>query len=563
VLDMAAVERVRQEALPDPRDADELHDALMTCGLLTMDELAGFDPAWLRALVETGRATVVEPPATAIQGAAVRLAIAVERLPEWRALHPSAVDPAVAIPAARAAHVWAPAAAAIELVRSRLTITGPVTTDALARTIGVPSSDLDESLLALEAEGVVLRGRFTPGAAAGTVEWCDRALLARIHRYTLNRLRAEIEPVTPADFMRFLFTWQYVEDSARLTGPDGLRQVLERLDGFEAPAAAWERALLPSRMDRYEPSMLDVLCLSGEVGWARLSSPGMLKTASVTPIALLTGDHGDAWQQRREDGEAADAGITDDARVVRDLLRARGASFFKDLMAALPFDADRMRQALSVLVAAGLVTSDGFAGLRMLVAASQGRVLPDDRRASLAGRWSVRAENRAPMSRDAAIEQQAWTLLRRYGVVFRRLLIRETTAAPWRDLTRVCRRLEARGEIRGGRFVSGMAGEQFALPDAVPVLREVRRTPASGTIYSISTADPLNLSGIVTAGARLRAASRNRVAYRNGVPVAALENQVFRALVPLDAAETAAASSALSSKRTVRPHLGAAGLARI
>ena len=237
-----------------------------------------------------------------------------------------------------------------------------------------------------------------------------------------------------------------------------------------------------------------------------------------------------------------------------DLLRARGASFFKDLMAAEPFDADRMRQALSVLVAAGLVTSDGFAGLRMLVAASQGRVLPDDRRVNLAGRWSVRAQDRSARSRDAAIEQQAWTLLRRYGVVFRRLLLREATAAPWRDLARVCRRLEARGEIRGGRFVSGMAGEQFALPDAVPVLREVRRTPASGTIYSISTADPLNLAGIVTAGARLRAAGRNRVAYRDGVPVAALENQVFRALVPLDAAEAAAAASALAGRPKLRLH---------
>ena len=243
-----------------------------------------------------------------------------------------------------------------------------------------------------------------------------------------------------------------------------------------------------------------------------------------------------------------------------DRLRARGASFFKDLMAAVPFDADRMRQALSVLVAAGLVTSDGFAGLRMLVAASQGRVLRDDRRVNLAGRWSVRARDRSAMSRDAAIEQQAWTLLRRYGVVFRRLLIRETAAAPWRDLARVCRRLEARGEIRGGRFVSGMAGEQFALPDAVPVLREVRRTPADGAFDSISTADPLNLAGIVTAGARLRAASRNRVAYRDGVPVAALENQVFRALVPLDAKEMEAVSHALAGRPKVRLHRPAAAI---
>jgi ATP-dependent Lhr-like helicase len=572
VLDRAAVEKVRQEAFPDPRDADELHDALMTCGLLTCDELAGFDGAWLQALIEAGRATLLDGPPIQPRGRGSahtrgrgsldpphdeRVAIAVERLPEWRALHPSAADSAVAIPAARAAQPWTPATAAVELVRSRLTITGPITAEALARTIGVTANDAEAALLALEADGVVLRGRFTPGAAARTVEWCDRALLARIHRYTLNRLRAEIEPVSPADFMRFLFVWQHVEERARLTGPDGLRQILETLHGFEVPAAAWERSVLPARMDRYEPSMLDVLCLSGEAGWARLSAPGMLKTASVTPIALVVGDHADDWLPATDDDTPSEAGITEDAQAVLERLRARGASFFKDLMATVPFDADRMRQALSVLVAAGLVTSDGFAGLRMLVASSQGRVLPGDRRVNLSGRWSVRLRKGRETTRDAAVERQAWTLLRRYGVIFRRLLTRETTAAPWRDLARVCRRLEARGEIRGGRFVSGMAGEQFALPDAVPVLREVRRTALSGTIYSISTADPLNLAGIVTAGARLRAAGRNCVAYRDGVPVAALENRVFRALVPLDARDMAAAANAVNGRAKVRPHRSA------
>jgi ATP-dependent Lhr-like helicase len=569
VLDIAAVEKVRHEAFPDPRDADELHDALMTCGLLTMPELGSFDAAWLRELIETGRATLVDGAARVMgdrrDGSAPArgcgssdpptsgcLAIAVERLPEWHALHPASVDPQVTIPASRAARAWTPQAAATELARSRLTITGPITASALAVTMAVRDDQTETALLALESEGVVLRGRFTPNGPTGATEWCDRALLARIHRYTLNRLRAEIEPVSAADFMRFLFRWQHVDESARLTGPDGLRQLLERLDGFEAPAAAWERALLPARMERYEPSMLDVLCLSGEAGWARLSTPGMLRTASVTPIALFVGDHAEAWPPAAEDGDPGEAGITDDARAVLDRLRARGASFFKELMAAVPFDADRMRQALSVLVAAGLVTSDGFAGLRMLVAASQGRVLPDDRRINLAGRWSVRERAREGTARDATVELQAWTLLRRYGVVFRRLLTRETVAAPWRDLTRVYRRLEARGEIRGGRFVSGMAGEQFALPDAVPVLREVRRTPPSGAIHAISTADPLNLVGIVTAGTRLRAAGRNRVAYRDGVPVAAFENQVFRALVPLEAADTAAAASALAGRPRLR-----------
>jgi ATP-dependent helicase Lhr and Lhr-like helicase len=554
VLDAAAVEKVRAEAAPDPRDADELHDALMTCGLLTVDELTRFDPAWLRALTDAGRATLVEIPG------GMRAAVPVERLPELRALHPSAADPAIQIPATRAARTWDAAAAAVEIVRSRLTIEGPVTAGALGRTIGIPTPDVDAALLALEGEGVVLRGRFTSRGTAA-LEWCDRALLARIHRYTLNRLRAEIEPVAPADFMRFLFTWHHVDARARLTGPDGLRQVLERLDGFELPALAWERSILPARMDKYEPSMLDVLCLSGEVAWSRLSAPGMLRTASVTPIALFRDDHAALWHALREQStEAAAAAISDDARVVLERLQARGASFFRELMAAIPFDGDRMRQALSVLVAAGLVSSDGFAGLRMLVAAGQGRVRPEDRRINLAGRWSVLPRERDPKLREAAVEQQAWTLLRRYGVVFRRLLTREPNAAPWRELTRVYRRLEARGEIRGGRFVSGMAGEQFALPDAVPVLREVRRTPPAGAFIAISTADPLNLAGIVTAGVRLRAAGRNRVVYRDGVPVATLENQLFRALVPLDAVDAETAAHAAIGRSQVRPYRAASGL---
>jgi ATP-dependent Lhr-like helicase len=430
-----------------------------------------------------------------------------------------------------------------------LTITGPVTAAALAHTLGMQDGEADAALLALESEGVVLRGRFTPERASATMEWCDRALLARIHRYTLNRLRAEIEPVSPADFMRFLFKWQHVDEASRLTGRDGLRQALELLDGFELPARAWERAVLPSRMDRYDPSMLDMLCLSGEVGWARLSVSGVLKVSSITPISLFLSEHAELWQSMREgQPDVIEAAMTDDARIVLHRLGERGASFLKDLAAAVPFDLDRLRQALSVLVASGLVASDGFAGLRMLVAAAHGRPVPGDRRTSLAGRWSALPGEGDTKRREAAVERQARSLLRRYGIVCRRLLTREPNAAPWRDLSRVYRRLEARGEIRGGRFVSGLAGEQYALPDAIPVVREVRRTPATGRFCAISTADPLNLAGIVTAGPRVRAAGRNRMVYRDGVPVAVMENHALRTLTPLDATELSVAAQILSEK---------------
>jgi ATP-dependent Lhr-like helicase len=485
--------------------------------------------------------------------------VAAERLPEWRALHDDLVAiPPVAVPASRAAREWTRAAAVTELIRGRLAIEGPVTADSLASRLGVTVEDVDAGLLVLEGEGVVLRGRFTPGRQNGAVsalEWCDRALLARIHRYTLNRLRAEIEPVSPADFMRFLFTWHHVDERTKLSGLDGVREAVTLLDGFEMPAGAWERAVLPARLDRYDPSWLDMLCLAGEVGWARLSTPTRLKLGTATPIALFLREHGDAWfTLRGADPSGVERAIGDDARLVLERLQRKGASFFGDLSAQLPLDGERIRTAIGVLVAAGLVVSDGFSGLRGVMAAGKDQPAKADRRTHFAGRWTVVTTPEAgdSPSHESALEHQARTLLKRYGVVFRRLLTREANAASWRDLTRIYRRLEARGEIRGGRFVWGMNGEQFALPEAVSTLREVRRTPVSGRLVTICTADPLNLIGVVTVGDRPRSGSRNRIAYRDGVPVAVSEGEEFRALAPLEPHETIEIARLLVRRVTAR-----------
>jgi ATP-dependent Lhr-like helicase len=550
-LDPAAVDRVRQEATPNPRDPDELHDALMTVGVLTSAESASFDTSWIESLLESGRATWANLDVTA-------LLVASERLPEVTALHPAlSTNPGVAIPPSRASRVWTPEDALVELVRSRLTMEGPSTAAALGSLLGVSGATVEASLLVLEADGVVLRGAFTQEgvvarAGGGPSEWCDRALLARIHRYTLNRLRAEIEPVTPADFMRFLFVWQHVDSATRPSGLDGLREVISRLDGFELAAAAWERAVLPARMDRYDPALLDMLCLTGDVGWARLSAPRVLKFGPVTPIALFLREHAELWRSARAPVDTAvEARITPDARIVLARLEVRGASFFDDLAAATQFDAYRLREALGVLVTAGRVASDGFAGLRGLVEASRGRPLGRLHRRDLSGRWAALPGADAGAG-AASVELQARILLGRYGIVFRRLLARETGAAPWRDLARVYRRLEARGEVRGGRFVSGMAGEQFALPEAVTQLRELRRTARSGHVCTICTADPLNLSGIVTAGERIRAAGSNQMAYRDGTPIAVMERGSLRALVPLERHEEADLWRALSRRRVRR-----------
>ena len=518
-LDAAAIARVLEEERPDPRDADELHDALMTAGFLTREEIAGYETL-LDTLIVTRRATVT----------CVGI-VATERVGEFVAIHPSAcLEPHVEPPPSRIRE-WARDAALVEMIRGRLTLAGPTTADALAATLAIDVKDVDAALLALEGEGVVLRGRFSPQAPSpeaqapgpkpqAPVQWCDRTLLARIHRYTVTRLRAEIEPVSPADFMRFLFKWQHVDAPDRLTGIDGLREVVAMLDGYELAASAWERSVLSARVENYDLSMLDMLCLAGEVAWGRLSLPNGIpgeypRLVGATPIALFLREHAGAWQAGRAAAAEPELRLPEAAARVLDLLRTRGASFFGDLRTGCGLDDDAARSAIGSLVATGLAASDGFAGLRALVWSASGRPATLDRRANFAGRWT--AITAAESSED--YETHAWTLLRRYGVVFRRLLIREAIAPPWRDLARVYRRLEARGEIRGGRFVSGMSGEQFALPRAVERLREVRRTAADGRLLAISAADPLNLAGIVTSGDRVRPLPRTRILYRDGVVV--------------------------------------------
>jgi ATP-dependent Lhr-like helicase len=588
-LDEEAIARVREEAAPDPRDADELHDALLTAGFLTVQEAGPVPQQWFEQLTATGRAAVVA--LAALQ----RLWVAAERLPEMLAIHSDAtIAPAIAIPPSRADRAWTRDDAIRELLRGRLTILGPTMARSLAGSLSIDESDADAALLALESEGVVLRGHFealtaesaenaermffSAGSASSAVnrgaaiQWCDRRLLARIHRYTLNRLRAEIEPVSPADFMRFLFAWQHVDAEHRLSGIDGLRSVLEQLDGFELAADGWERAVLPARVDGYDASMIDTLCLTGDVGWARLSAPAVEATQVVpaTPVALFLRAHAESWaalkgcatSTARQDlkvaqpfraASATSAEPSDSSRAfsntaqrVLDHLRARGASFEHELAGASGSDDQAVRGALRDLVASGLVASDGLGGLRSIIRSSTGRPVAAGRRSSIAGRWSLLRDAEAGSDMPSAIVLQARTLLKRYGVVFRRLLAREANVAPWRDLARVYRTLEARGEIRGGRFVAGMSGEQFALGDAVERLREIRRTPAHGRCLVVSAADPLNLAGIVTAGERVRAVAANRLVYRDGVPIAALEGEYVRSLAEVDPAVASDAARTLT-----------------
>ncbi|MBM3536285.1 MAG: DEAD/DEAH box helicase [Alphaproteobacteria bacterium] len=543
-LDAEAIARVRQEAWPDPTSADELHDALVWLGFLTDDEAKDWN-GWLRELAGQKRVAKLDN----------RLWISAERLPQFRALWPDAtLTPAIEAPSAYVKE-WAAEVALVEILRGRLEGLGPVGETSLAGSLGL---EVGAGLAALQAEGFAMRGRFTPGAAGD--EWCDRRLLARIHRYTVKRLRAEIEPVAARDFLRFLLSWQRLAADTRMEGPEAIEPVIAQLEGYEAPAGAWEAELLPARLKGYEPAWLDDLCLSGRVSWARLrpraprpTQPGDAPPASSrgnapvrsTPITLLARKHAALWASQAPSDENPQPARP--AKSVLDFIREHGASFFDELVDGTGLLRPQVEEALAELVALGLINSDSFGGLRALL-------VPQDRRKSFAGgrrrrrpspfgmddagRWALaRRRHPAPTAKpNEAVEHIARALLRRYGVVFWRLLEREANwLPPWRDLLRVYRTLEARGEIRGGRFVSGFSGEQFALPDAVGMLREVRRREPDGKLLSVSGADPLNLQGILTPGPKLASLAGNRLLYRDGIPIAMLaggETQFLEQLAP-------------------------------
>jgi ATP-dependent Lhr-like helicase len=537
-LDAAAVARVQREAWPEATNADELHDALLWLGFVTAQEAqkgTGWQQ-WLTELAGQRRAGLFGAPEAAIW-------IAAERLLQFTCLWPgAATQPALAAPAALAAQAWTPEQALVEIVRGRLEGLGPVSQTDLATSLGVEREAMAAALAALQAEGFAMRGRFTPNASEE--EWCERRLLARINRYTVKRLRAEIEPVSARDFLRFLLTWQHVDSEARLQGPHTLQTTLEQLQGFEAPAGAWETEILAARHSDYQSSWLDDSCRSGRVTWMRLARGGVRLGATrrsgpikTTPITLLPRENVAMW---RAPSDAQAGNLSEHARTVAEFIRQHGASFFADIALGTRLLRCQVEDALAELVAHGMANSDSFAGLRcLLVPSAQRKPFAGARRrhrtASYgmdeAGRWAIIT---APRSGEAATtEHMARSLLRRYGVVFWRLLEREATRLPpWRELLRAYRRLESRGEIRGGRFVAGVPGEQFALPEAVGLLRATRRKKPDHSLVSISAADPLNLVGILMPGPRLPAVTGNRLLFQDGLPVAALiagDVRIFKA----------------------------------
>jgi ATP-dependent helicase Lhr and Lhr-like helicase len=524
-LNPEAIRSAAEDAWPTVRDAEELHDALIGLILLPESELRRFpreSADWIEALIGDGRAFRLEKHDRRYIAPAEARHIAIGALD----IAPGQTKEEPVIP----------------VVRGWMEVSGPITAKQLADLLAFPWDIINRACTQLESEGLILRGCFS---GKGEEEFCDRRILARIHRATIANLRREIEPVPPATFLRFLFEWQHVTVQMQLTGEHGVLEAIDQLQGFEAAAAAWEDEILRARVSDYEPAFLDNLCLGGDVIWGRWTRratqaevparrPGLTRSA---PLGL--GVREDiAWLL--DESAADEAALSIPARDILGFLRRRGASFFPEICAGTRHLPSQVEDALWQLVSAGLVTADSFSALRALVSGETRRLDRSRRRRrqprrTREGRWSLlEAAEKIPENRAELWIQQ---YLRRYGILCRELLAREAAAFPWHVILRILRRSEARGEIRGGRFIAGLYGEQFALPEAVDAMRALRRDEIRESYVRISACDPLNLAGILTPGPRIAAVFGNRLLYRSGVPVAAVEKGQMRILSPVGAEE--------------------------
>ncbi|MGH8427202.1 MAG: DEAD/DEAH box helicase [Gammaproteobacteria bacterium] len=512
----AALARLRAEAWPEMRSAEDLADALAILGFVTAAEgnAADAEQAFVE-LAAAGRAAVFETPD------AETLWVAAERLPELLAVFPQArFEPPIMLPAVGTLEADEALRA---LLRSRLEGLGPTTAEVLAKPLGLTPERIEASLIVLEAGGGIMRGHFDPAATGES--WCDRHLAARLARFQMERRRREARPVSPSAFQRFVLDWQGIGGESR--GTEALAGVLERLAGFALPAGLWESEILPARLAEYRREELDALVAGGRYIWARLAPAlGAARAGSLAQVPL-------AFASRATLGQwlvaAGPAPLPTDAapRAVEAALAGRGALFWQDLLEATALLPSVLEEALTTLMRAGRVSADHAAALRWLMRPAHRR-----RPEQLAGggRFGL-----LPRPAEAAawtferVEFSARVLLARYGVIFRALAARESLMPPWRELLRACWRLEARGEIRGGRFVAALAGEQFALPEALAPLARAEREADDGERI-VCAADPASLNGIFLPSVKL--APGARLIFADGRVLAALERGRYAPLSP-------------------------------
>jgi ATP-dependent Lhr-like helicase len=550
-LSPEAIKQVATEAWPVVTTPDELHDALMVLGFLTEEEMGsgkmGTDPLSGSVPIFPLNELIKQKRATVLQTSTKKIYVCAERLPQIKAVFPDAtMEPEINPAGPSADKNWTYEEALVELLRARLEGSAIISESKLRDQFECSEIAIRTALMVLENEGYAMRGNFTGG---NETEWCERGLLARIHRYTIKSLRSEIKPVTAADYMRFLFAWHGMTE--RPEGEEAIVAALDRLEGFAIPAAAWESDILPTRIKGYMKGALDHLCTTGRIVWARFNPAKPKQKAETsrsnkagilrnTPITLLDRHNVDYWRPQHKQNES-DIKYSANATTVLNVLKEQGASFFIDIVKTSGLLRTHVEEALAELAAMGLVTSDSYAGLRALITPAnkkpgfaprhrRRRSIASGRSIDDAGRWSIIP---TPVEQEREEKSYSWirtdwdtlnhiayTLLKRYGVVFHKVLEREQNLPPWRELLYAWRRMEARGEIRGGRFVEGFSGEQFALPDAVASLRKHRNGDQESPPIVISATDPLNLVGIVLPGDKISALHTNRLLFKNGLPAA-------------------------------------------
>jgi ATP-dependent Lhr-like helicase len=565
-LDADAIGRVTDEVWPLVRNADELYEALMVSGFIRQEEIVQKNEldswqTYFTELIHDNRATLLFHPDRGYP-----YWVAVERLPELQKIMPSAImSPKIPIPEnilKLAAKVTDPL---VEIIRSRLEISGPVSVTALSNMIPVPVSEIERGLLMLENEGFVFRGHFFSSVEE---EWCERRLLARIHRYTIDKLRNAIQPVSPSEFMHFLFQWHQMLPGQEREGPAALEAVLNQLEGYEAPSVAWEGDIFPARVKKYTYTMLDLLLMTGKYIWGRfkINKPEGYQFSNVpirtTPIAFIKQESLKHYQSNNL-GNLFDS-LSINAKTVYHILSNYGAQFFMQIEEKSKLLRSQVEDAIVELISVGMVTSDSYTGLRTLLIPD--RYYTDKRKSGKitfnlqqAGRWWIIAplEKQEDInSRDDYLESVASLLLKRYGIVFRKIVEKERLLSIWYDLLKIYRKMEARGTIRGGRFLEGFGGEQYALPEAVASLRELKKQAleAVDAFVSVSGADPLNLTGYITPGKRVPALYGNRILYKNGTPVAIKEGKDI-AFIKDEDEETKWKLKKLLIQRNVQPEL--------
>lgn len=539
-LDPAVIHEVKSASWPDLRDADELHDLLQTLIALPLEINLGA-PIIIPDIWTTFFAKLqTENRVTLATSQNKKYWLAAEKVKTFSLLYPDSTFEFNPPPLEEKTQVRD--SALLDMLRGWLAQIGPVTTTELAQLFNLPFNEIEQTLIKLESSGMILRGHFR-NQASDEIEWCERRLLARIHKLTLGKLRKEIEPVNAAQFVRWLLNWQHVTKQTQLKGEQGLIEIIRQLQGFEMPANAWEKQIFAKRVSDYNSDLLDRLCLMGVIGWGRLSPhPAILAKqdsefneptsarhkkiipTSVAPITFFVREESDWMSRANRFSDNESMGLSHIAKSIYEFLKQHGASFFNDIERGVNHLKAEIELGLWELVAAGLITADGFDNLRALIDPKRRLLNRKRKRMSArfsAGRWYILHPN-ATQDSEKQTEAICWLLLKRYGVVFRDLLQREKIVTRWRDLLIVFRRLEDRGEIRGGRFVEGFLGEQFALPYACESLRASRKKPLDNQEITIAAVDPLNLVGIILPGQRVSAVSGKVIVLQDGSQISRL-----------------------------------------